>query len=49
MVWAAIAFAFAVLSLIVGQVDPMTLLAGAAELGIVLALFAAVCFAEAFN
>jgi hypothetical protein len=49
MIGAGVALVLAVVASIVAQFDPMTLLSGIAELGVVFALFAAVCAAEAFN
>ena len=49
MIWTAIIFLLAVFALLVGQIDPVTLVSGLGEILVVLALFTAVCAAEAFN
>lgn len=49
MIWATITFVLALFALLVGQIDPMTLVVGLGEILAVFALFAAVCAAEAFN
>jgi hypothetical protein len=49
MIWTAITFVLAVFALLAGQIDPMTLVSGLGEILVVLALFTAVCAAEAFN